>query len=270
MPGALGRGPWLWEDSVNLTKHVEAEIVDRRDLASDLWIIRLRVPEPLPFKPGQYVTLGVADGAKLIERPYSVVSSPLEPEIEIFFELVPHGELTPRLYKLGTGDRMFVRRTAKGVFTLDRASGRKKHFMLATVTGVAPYVSIVRTLAAAEKAGEPPLGHELFVIEGASRSWELGYDVELAALEQQFGWLHFVPTISRPWDDAGWTGEKGRVDDIIRKYLDRFACGGDETTGYLCGHPGMIEAGKGILRRAGFPEDAVEEEKFWVPAKESA
>jgi ferredoxin--NADP+ reductase len=254
---------------VNLTKHVEAEIVSRRDLASDLWIIRLRAAEPLPFKPGQYVTLGVADGGKLIERPYSVVSSPLEPEIEIFFELVPHGQLTPRLYRLGPGDRLFVRRAAKGVFLLDRASGRKKHFMLATVTGVAPYVSMARTLAAGEEAGEPVQGHELFIVEGASRSWELGYDAEMAALEKRFGWLHFLPTVSRPWEDEGWTGERGRVDDVVRQYLDRFGCGCGETTAYLCGHPGMIEAGKGILRRAGFPDDAVEEEKFWVPAKET-
>ena len=271
MAGVRGGVSWLQgEDSVNLTKHVEAEIVSRRDLAEDLWIIRRRAAEPLPFKPGQYVTLGVVDGEKLIERPYSVVSSPLEPEIEIFFELVPHGQLTPRLYRLGQGDRMFVRRTAKGVFTLDRASGHQSHFMLATVTGVAPYVSIVRTLAAAERAGEPSLGHQFYVVEGASRSWELGYDAEFAELEKQFSWLHFVPTVSRPWEDAAWTGEKGRVDDVVRKYLDQFGCSSAATTAYLCGHPGMIEAGKGILRRAGFAEESVQEEKFWVPAKETA
>jgi ferredoxin--NADP+ reductase len=250
---------------VNLPKHMEAEIVDRRDLAPDLWIVRLRLAEPLPFKPGQYVTLGVPDGAKLIERPYSVVSSPVEPEMEIFFELVPHGALTPRLYELGKGDRMFVRRVAKGVFTFDHASGRKRHFMLATVTGVAPFISAVRTFWAAQKQGGSPPGHELFVLEGASRSWELGYELEMAAIAAEVDWLHFVPTISRPWEDAAWNGERGRVEDLARLYLDRFGCSPLETSGYLCGHPGMIEIARGILLRAGFPAEAVTEEKFWVP-----
>jgi ferredoxin--NADP+ reductase len=253
------------EDTVNLAKHMEAEIVSRRDLAADLWIVKLRLPEPLPFKPGQYVTLGVPEGGKLLERPYSVVSSPVESEMEVFFELVPHGALTPRLYELGPGSHLFVRRTAKGVFTFDHTSGRTKHFMLATVTGVAPFVSAARTFWAAQQQGGPPPGHHLYLLEGASRSWELGYEREMAELAAQVSWLSYVPTISRPWEDAAWTGERGRVDDLVRLYLDRFGCRPGETSGYLCGHPGMIEVGRGILHRAGFPSETVTEEKFWVP-----
>src|SRR5207244_1561974 len=104
----------------------------------DLWSIRVRPEAPIPFKPGQYVSLSVKEGEKLVERPYSVVSAPHEPELEFFFELVPHGELTPRLHKLQQGAQLFIRRKAKGLFTLGGRSGHKQHFFATTVTGIAP------------------------------------------------------------------------------------------------------------------------------------
>ena len=62
-----------------------ARIVERRAVHADLWIIKLQPSIPFAFKPGQYCTIGV-DG---IERPYSIVSAPQEPALELFSELVP-------------------------------------------------------------------------------------------------------------------------------------------------------------------------------------
>ena len=247
--------------------YFEAEITQRRDLAPDLWVIRVRGEQPLIFRPGQFATFGVHNGHKMIERPYSIVSSPRESELEFFIELVPEGELTPHLYELKRGDRLYVRKVAKGIFTLDEKSGRKKHFMVATVTGVAPFVSIIRTLRHDEKQGVSSPGHKIFLLEGASRSWELAYDRELAGVEQEVDWLRYVPTVSRPQEDTAWGGERGRVHEFIVKYLDHFGCDPSDTTAYLCGHPGMIEAGKEILYGAGFDKKSVKEERFWVQKK---
>jgi len=76
-------------------KFYRAKILKRSDFAEDLWMIRVDPGGPFTFKPGQYATLGVQTEAKRIERAYSIVSSPLENELEFFFELVPQGELTP-------------------------------------------------------------------------------------------------------------------------------------------------------------------------------
>src|SRR5437879_7170646 len=76
-------------------KFQKAQITFRRDYAPDLWSIRIRPDERLLFKPGQYATLGIEREGQVVERPYSIVSSPVEDEIEFFFELVPHGGLTP-------------------------------------------------------------------------------------------------------------------------------------------------------------------------------
>jgi ferredoxin--NADP+ reductase len=249
---------------VDSKTHVHAEIVTRRDLAPDLWTIRIRLESPLVFRPGQFATIGVSDGETMIERPYSIVSSPRESELEFFLELVPQGELGQRLFALTRGDRLHVRKVAKGNFTLDEKSGRRMHFMVATVTGVAPFVSMVRTLVRDEEAGKPSAGHRAFLLQGASRSWEFGYDTELAEIEREYRWFRYVPTVSRPREDAAWGGERGRVHELISKYLDRFQCNPTDTTAYLCGHPGMIESGKMILRVAGFEKESIREERFWV------
>ncbi len=101
-----------------------AEVVQRADFAPDLWMIRIRCRGEFKFIPGQYATLGVAVEGKRIERPYSIVSAPWEQEIEFFFELVPEGALTPHLYKLQRGDSLFMRKAAKGLFTVDRQNRR--------------------------------------------------------------------------------------------------------------------------------------------------
>ena len=85
--------------------------------------------------------MGVDHADKRIERAYSIVSSPYEEGLEFFIELVPQGKLTPHLYKLQLGDTMLCRKIAKGRFTLDIKSGRTEHLLLATVTGIAPFVS---------------------------------------------------------------------------------------------------------------------------------
>ena len=59
----------------------QARLVYRRDVTEDLMVIKLEpVDGPFSFKPGQYCTLG-KEG---VERAYSIVSAPYEPELEIF------------------------------------------------------------------------------------------------------------------------------------------------------------------------------------------
>ncbi len=248
-------------------KFYRATITRRVDFAPDLWMIRVRASGEFKFAPGQYATLGVESGGKRSERPYSIVSSPYETEIEFFFELVPEGELTPWLYQLPVGGEMLMRRVPKGRFTLDTRVGRTNHLLVSTVTGIAPFVSYVRTLYRDWKEGRFSGEQSLFLLNGASRSWEFGYREELQRVAEEVSWLKYVPTVSRPWDDPKWTGEVGRADDLIRKYADQWGLNGSNSVGYLCGHPQMIEHGKGILQRAGFTRENLKEEVYWIPGK---
>jgi len=248
-------------------KFYRVRITERRDFAADLWMIRVQANGAFTYAPGQYATLGVERPEKRFERPYSIVSSPHEDRIEFFFELVPHGDLTPLIYKLQVGDEMLMRKVPKGRFTLDTKSGPTNHLLVSTVTGVAPFVSYVRTLYKDWKQGKFTGEHKLFLLNGASRSWEFGYLDELRQFAAEVPWLVYVPTVSRPWDDANWTGEIGRVDDLIRKYADMWGLTGKNSVGYLCGHPEMIERGKGMLQRIGFTKETLKEEIYWIPGK---
>jgi ferredoxin/flavodoxin---NADP+ reductase len=249
-------------------KFFHAQVVRRVDFAPDLWMFRVAAGGEFDFIPGQYATLGVESNGKRIERPYSIASSPAEGELEFFFELVPEGALTPLLYKLQSGDRLLMRKIAKGKFSLDTQSGRTNHLLISTVTGVAPFVSYVRTLAKDWKEGRFDGTHKLYLLNGASRPWEFGYREELTQFGAELPWFKYVPTVSRPWDHADWTGEMGRADDILRKYADHWELDPSNTTAYLCGHPEMIEHSKAILKRRGFVDKkAVKEEVYWIPRR---
>jgi ferredoxin/flavodoxin---NADP+ reductase len=249
-------------------KHYQAHILERRDVSPDLWIIRIDPGGPFEFRAGQFATLGFENEGKRVERAYSIVSSPYEKFLEFFVELVPHGNLTPGLHRLGKGDALLCRKIAKGRFTLDLRSGRTNHLLVSTVTGIAPFVSFVRTLYRDWKNADSvmPGNHKLFCLHGASRSLEFGYREELERFSNEVLWFKYIPTVSRPWEDSHWKGETGRADDLLRKYADAWGLQPDATTCYLCGHPRMVENARGILLRAGWKNEAVFEEVYFQPA----
>lgn len=243
-------------------KYASATVVSRRDPATDLWIIRIRTDTALPYRPGQYVTLGLRSNGKVIERPYSICSSPLEDEIELFIERVPDGELSDPLFALGVGGELIVRRRTKGLFLREAPLLDEPHLFVATVTGIAPFVSLLRTLASKARSGDwEPV--PIVTLQGAARSVELGYAHELVALAEEFSWFTYVPTVSRPWEDPEWRGEWGRVEDVMRKYADLAGMRPGRGGIFLCGHPGMISGARAIMRRAGFDNKAIREEQYW-------
>ena len=85
------------------------------------------------------------------------------------------GATTPLLHHLAVGDEVTIRPRAKGRFILDRTSGRTNHLLLCTVTGIAPFVSYVRTLKQEFDDGAFTGNHHLYLIQGASRSIEFAY-----------------------------------------------------------------------------------------------
>ena len=130
--------------------------------------------------------------------------------------------------------------------------------MIATVTGVVPFISILREYLYQEQSG-----HHFYVLEGASYVEELTYDDELQQLANEHSDLiTFVSTISRPTEErnAACTGETGRVNSIVQKSADKFGLKPDDTLIYACGHPDMIEDVKDQFGSKGF---RVEEERFW-------
>src|SRR5207244_11091755 len=99
-------------------------------------------------------------------------------------------------------------------------SGLINHLLVCTVTGIAPFVSYIRTLHKDWKEGKFTGEHKLFLLNGASRSWEFGYRDELQKIAHDVPWLTYVPTVSRPWDDQKWIGQTDPGDDVLRNAAD--------------------------------------------------
>ena len=238
------------------------EITRREDLTEDLWKIWLKPAQPFNFKPGQYCTIG-AEG---IERPYSIVSSPDEAEIELFVELVPppDGNLTPVLYDLSVGTELTLRPRAKGIFVFKPEF--RNHVMVGTVTGVAPYVSMLRKfLNDAEWNADAPIKREdyrFYVLEGASYLDEFGYDDELSEMADAHDNIEFFGSVSRPTESRNdeWQGPIGRVNTLVEDFVNQRGLDPAETVIYACGHPGMIED---VKERYAETSYHVEEERFW-------
>ena len=239
---------------VRRPKLADTNILRRKDFTEDLWTIWLEKPEGFTFKPGQYCTIG-SEG---IERAYSIVSAPYEEDLELFIELVPppDGNLTPLLFDLKEGKSVTIRPGAKGIFVFDPSLPNQ--LFVATVTGVVPYISIIR-----QYLNDGQTGHHFYVLMGASYHDEFAYDAELEELAAEHpDMITFVPTISRPDEEpnAGWTGETGRVNNIVEKYAEKCGLTPQDTIVYACGHPGMIEDVKDRMIPKGYD---VREERFW-------
>jgi ferredoxin--NADP+ reductase len=250
---------------MDTSQYSRLTLTQREDFSDDLAVFHLTSDEPVEFTPGQYATIGLIDDDRdrPLLRPYSVVNAPGSTDLEFFIERVDDGDLTPELWSLDEGAEVWMRDKIVGRFVLDEDV--RQHVMVATVTGVGPYVSIIRDQIRALDRGEIDEPHEMLILHGGSRSWELGtYRGELSRLAETYDWIEYVPTVSRPWEDPEWDGELGRVEDVLRKHLDRTGFEPGETAAYTCGHPRMIDKAQGIFERAGFPEDAIHEEKYFV------
>lgn len=247
-------------------KFISGRIAERLEVSDDLAVFRIEPEAEVTFIPGQFATLGLqgAEG-KLVERAYSIASSPFEKQLEFFIELVPEGRFTPSLFQLNTGEHVFIRRKFSGRFVLDERA--TSHVMAATVTGIAPFVSILRTHTILQRRGDLTAAksqNRFLVLHGASRSWELSfYSHELQMLSQEFATINYVPTISRFAEDPSWPGEVGRVEDVLRKHADSLPLAASDTAAYLCGHPQMIENARGILGRCRLAPELIHEEKYF-------
>ena len=98
----------------------------------------------LRFENGQFVMLGLEIDGKLVRRAYSVASSNWEEELEFFSIKVEGGKLTSHLQHIQPGDYIHVSRKPVGTLLLDDLTPAKTVWMLATGTGLAAFMSLIK------------------------------------------------------------------------------------------------------------------------------
>ncbi len=255
MSSALAAGPTGTRARPAPPAAVEnATIIGREDPSPTVarFLVRPDAPMP-PFRAGQYVSVGVRVDGRIVQRPYSSAAHPRQADAhELLVRHVPGGTLTPHLWRISVGDRVHLGRP-KGLFVLDEDDDRA-HLLVASGTGIAPFVSMVRALADRE---HPP---RIVVVHGVSRAADLAYHPLLEAWDAA-GLVRYLPTVSRPDDpgSAGWTGRIGRTETALAGAYA--ALGSAPSVAYLCGNPGMVENAGRALRALGCVD--VRSESFW-------
>jgi ferredoxin--NADP+ reductase len=243
-----------------------ARLVRRVDETEDLARFWVRFDgDPTPFQPGQYMTTGVYAEGKLEQRPYSVASAPRvagTDGYEFYVRLVPILRFTSLLWRLPIGHRMRMI-GPKGKFMLEPDDART-HLFVATGTGIAPFISMMRETMA---DGHP---RRTVMLHGCSYVEELGYRELLEGWERDGSYpLHYMPTVSRPNDprNAGWDGRTGRAEAVVGSVCQDLGLRPERTVVYICGNPEMILNVERVLMDRGFPEFHVKKELYWPKGK---
>jgi len=226
-------------------KGTEPVLRQRIDVTGNLLILKTERPEGFEYRAGQHTRFGVPGTL----RTYSIVSAPHEPQLEFFIELIPGGRLSTLLRTLAAGESVAVGDRAKGDLGLDES--RRNHLMLATVTGIAPFISILRGHFFHARTG-----HRFIVLTGASYADELAYRAELDAMASEHpDALVHIPAVSRPGEprNTGWTGATGRLNGLAAALPDEHGLTPADTAIYACGHPAMVAVVAGHFRERGYP-----------------
>ncbi len=206
-----------------------AELIKREDLTQELCIFYVKYDEPREtdgpaFIPGQYVALGLNNTEKpelgSVRRSMSLAGAPEQKDHhEFYIRYVKHPEstnpLTHLLWKMKTGDRMFMTHKAVGKFTLQDTVGNDQperlKILVAAGTGLAPFVSLARSRVLQNPRADLS---DLVILHGVSYPEDLGYRNELQRYSAENG-LHYYGTVSRPQQAPQWNGHTGRVEDFF-------------------------------------------------------
>lgn len=200
-----------------------------------------------PFQAGQFARIGLRINNEEVGRPYSLVNAPDQRPLEIYYILVPGGPLTSHLVDLKPGDRVLVGPRANGFMILDEVPAGRHLWLMATGTGVGPFLSILSTAA-------PWRRFERVVLVYAVRTLsELSYQQRIHDLQLQHGsQFVFIPVISREQVEFALPGRIPQriADGSLEARADiRFSA--EDSQVLLCGNPQMVEDTTQILLARG-------------------
>jgi ferredoxin--NADP+ reductase len=249
-------------------KSYNATVASIRLANDDLMILRIRPDAGVnPHRPGQYSTLGLGtweprapgcqdeipkpgEEKKLIRRAYSISCSIVDeagqlPDrvgqdwLEFYIVLVRHADkappaLTPRLFMLKEGDRVFVGEKIAGHYTLEPVKPTDNVLFLSTGTGEAPHNYMLWELFKKKHLGK--------ILSACCVRYarDLGYlDIQNRLMGQYSNYKYLALTTREP-------GIKHKVyiqDSIVSGELEeRLGARLDPATThvFLCGNPKMI------------------------------
>ncbi|MEN8171479.1 MAG: ferredoxin--NADP reductase [Chloroflexota bacterium] len=230
-----------------------ATVVGKIMITPDIMILRVNTDSPRDtFESGQYTVVGLygheersanseaehkeSKPDKLIQRAYSIASHrTASNQMEFYISQVKSGQLTPRIFNLQQGDRLYVSERIVGMFKLSDTPPGMDIAMVATGTGIAPYISYLRSHIAENQ------NINMAVVHGATHQWDLGYYSELSFLASTFANFYYFPTLTEP--DETWQGYGLWIEELLEQNIllkeANIAIDPNKTHFFLCGNPAM-------------------------------
>ena len=232
-------------------KFTRQTLLDVQPLTPSLFSLRITRDQGFRFRAGQFARLGVtrADGS-VVWRAYSMVSAPHDEYLDFFSIVVPGGEFTSELSRLRQGDSLLIDRQAFGFLTLDRFVGGRDLWLLATGTGIAPFLSILQDFEVWERF------ERIKLVYSVREARELAYQPLIAGLEQRdylaeyAGVLQFIPIVTREQHPGALNGRITRL--IESGELERVAGAAltpEHSRVMICGNPQMIDDTRALLKQ---------------------
>lgn len=218
-----------------------------------------------PFKAGQFIKIALEIEGEVIGRPYSLVNPPTSRPLEFYCVEVPNGPLSSHLSKLKAGDEILVAPRAHGFMILDEVPPARDLWMMATGTGVGPFLSILATDQPWQRFKQVVLVYAVRTVS------ELNYQERIAQISashpEQF---IFIPFLSREPADFALTGRIPQA--IIDGQLE--LCAGIKISAensqiMLCGNPQMVKDTHNVLIERGlkkhrrFDHGQITAENYW-------
>ncbi len=240
-----------------LIKEFKVAVERMEVLTPDNKGLRLKILSPeegIAFKSGQYVQLQIPK-YELIKAPefraYSIASSSEERHaIELVITRVPEGAVSTYVHDyLREGDQLTII-GPYGDFYL-RESNREI-LLVATGSGLAPIKSMLHQLKRENTQ------RKITLFFGDKKRPDLLYYDQLKKMAQEMSNFTYTPALSRADDEDGWSGERGRVTNLIEKYIPDEA----PVDVYICGVPAMVESCVELLGQKGIPEERIFYDKF--------
>lgn len=208
------------------------------------------------FNNGQFTMLGLMIHGKLLQRAYSIASANHADHLEFLSIKVEGGPLTSQLRSISAGDRLVIGRKTTGTLVLDYLLPGKRLYLLATGTGLAPFLAIIRDPATYERF------EQVILVHGVRWVAELAYHdyITQDLLDDEFlgdfarRQLLYYPTVTRePFRN------QGRIttaihDGTLRTVLNVPELDSAHDRIMVCGNPSMLMDIAQLLKERDFSE----------------
>lgn len=174
-----------------MSNWLNGKVIENKRWNSRLTSLRFEAPLE-GFESGQFVRVGVEIDGEIIARPYSLVNTPDETVLEIYFNIVDEGPLSPRLFELAAGDEVMVSNRPAGFLTVSEVPESENLWMMATGTAIGPFLSILKGETVWQKFKQIILCYSVRTRE------ELAYAETISQIaEQHSAQFCFIPIITR-------------------------------------------------------------------------